>query len=394
MLLHYEMLRVDPEVQQRQALSEATIREYADLLKDGHDLGRIVVFEDTGNGYWLADGFHRVAAARQIGLEELPAVCYPGDQRAAILYACGANKHGVGRKPEDKRHAVLSLIQDQEWGQWSDNAIAKHCGVTQPFVSKLRRSLKTVISETQLRTYTTRHGTTATMQTGRIGRSKAQPPTPAEDQAATPAVLADGSSVLVHAPTSLENGSTPRRRESDLTVQAPTPPDPGSNPPADQQVPAWDLDAIVQESIHTLGEIGSQLGLLAEDYRSFTDAEGMPFPSAWACITAPLPYGRGCDLEGLLARVAPLVTLLERLQGHAEAATTLPVPPLTHVQHVRQVLPDLPLPFDLCQVAEGTGLTPEQARRALRSLVEAKEVYHVPGKRGWYTTQRPRGRTR
>lgn len=71
----------------------------------------------------------------------------------------------------DKRRAVLTLMEDAEWSKWSDNKIAEKCGVSQPFVGKLRESLITVISENPpTRTYTTKHGTEATMDTSRIGR--------------------------------------------------------------------------------------------------------------------------------------------------------------------------------------------------------------------------------
>ena len=65
MTLNAEVLRCDADVQPRLALSEAHIREYAALLQEGHRLGTIVVFQD-GLDYYLADGFHRVAAAKSI----------------------------------------------------------------------------------------------------------------------------------------------------------------------------------------------------------------------------------------------------------------------------------------------------------------------------------------
>lgn len=56
---------------------------------------------------------------------------------------------------------MLALVPD-----WSDRAIAKHVGVSHPFVAAERRSLVTVTSEESAeRTYTTKHGTQATMDT-------------------------------------------------------------------------------------------------------------------------------------------------------------------------------------------------------------------------------------
>ena len=74
------------------------------------------------------------------------------------------------------------MLSDAEWTTWSDKTIARHCGVTQPFVSKLRASLITVISEDETqpttRIYRNRHGQIATMQTAAIGQRPAPEPSP------------------------------------------------------------------------------------------------------------------------------------------------------------------------------------------------------------------------
>ena len=224
-------------------------------IRTGVDLPPIAVFMDDLACY-VADGFHRTHAASRAGLEALPAEVHEGTKRDAILYGIAANStHGLPTDRRGQAAVVTRLLQDDEWGQWSNNAIAKHCGVAHSFVAKVRSSLESDSSETKPRTYTTRHGTIATMETAKIGgRSKPPAPAetdageapaaPAEDQAVTPEVLTDGSSLLVHAPTPLANGSTPRRREAAQTVQAPTPADPGSSPPEDQHIPYFDLDDV------------------------------------------------------------------------------------------------------------------------------------------------------
>jgi hypothetical protein len=58
-----------------------------------------------------------------------------------MLHACRANKHGKPLTNEDKRRVVTRMLADAEWGQWSDNTIAKHCGVAHSFVAKVRTSL-------------------------------------------------------------------------------------------------------------------------------------------------------------------------------------------------------------------------------------------------------------
>src|SRR5262249_45028761 len=110
-------------------------------------------FQD-GEDYWLADGFHRCAAAEAAQLTEIEADIQPGTQREAVLYAVGANaEHGLRRTNADKRRAVLTLLQDREWGQWSDHKIAQMTHTTQPFVSKLRHQ------STEGNTGTVRKGT-------------------------------------------------------------------------------------------------------------------------------------------------------------------------------------------------------------------------------------------
>jgi len=57
---------------------------------------------------------------------------YQGTRREAVLYSVGANadhKPALPRSREDKRRAVMTLLQDPEWGKWSNCQIAKACRV-------------------------------------------------------------------------------------------------------------------------------------------------------------------------------------------------------------------------------------------------------------------------
>jgi hypothetical protein len=127
--------------QTREATNEDVIDDYAEKLRVGVDLGAPVVFFD-GKTYWLADGFHRVAAHERIKAAKVACEVRPGDRRAALLYACGANAaHGLRRSNADKRRSVTLLLSDPEWTAWSDNAVAKHCGVGRDLVTSVRREL-------------------------------------------------------------------------------------------------------------------------------------------------------------------------------------------------------------------------------------------------------------
>ncbi len=82
----------------------------------------------------------------------------------AQLFSYGANQdHGLRRTNEDKRKAVLGVLALKPDG--SDRAIAKHVGVSDKTVAAAREAHCGNSAVTAERTYTTKHGTTATMDT-------------------------------------------------------------------------------------------------------------------------------------------------------------------------------------------------------------------------------------
>lgn len=166
-----ESVRINGGTQSRVELNQTVIAEYAETIRLGTDLPPVVMFFDGAN-FWLADGFHRYHAHRQAGAMEIAANIHTGTQRDAILYSVGANAaHGLRRTNDDKRRAVMTILADKEWVTWSDNAIAKACHVSHTFVGNVRTSLESVASEASVeRTYTTKHGTVATMNTAKIGK--------------------------------------------------------------------------------------------------------------------------------------------------------------------------------------------------------------------------------
>ena len=162
-------IRRDGGTQPRAALDDEILTEYAEAMKAGSEFPPVVVFYD-GAAYWLADGFHRVNAAIRAELTGVAAQVIAGTQRDAILYSIGANAtHGLRRTNADKRRAVDRLLRDDEWGKWSDREIARRCAVSNNFVSEFRRSLSS--NDSDERTYTTKHGTVATMNTAAIGQA-------------------------------------------------------------------------------------------------------------------------------------------------------------------------------------------------------------------------------
>jgi hypothetical protein len=103
------------------------------------------------------------------------------------LYSCGANAaHGVPRTNEDKRRAVMKLLQDAEWSHWSDREIAKHAKVDHKTVARFREEIVPVRVTgdfpSERRTFKSKHGTVATMNTAAIGRSPSPPVSPNTDE--------------------------------------------------------------------------------------------------------------------------------------------------------------------------------------------------------------------
>lgn len=161
-------IRINGGTQSRASIDRQVVGDYADAMTGGASFPPVVVYFD-GADYWLADGFHRYEAYARAKIDTVPADVRQGTQRDAILFSVGANaSHGLRRTNDDKRRAVQTLLNDSEWGQWSNREIAKACGVSEYLVRDTRPHCdKIAVSEK--RTYTTKHGTQAEMNTANIG---------------------------------------------------------------------------------------------------------------------------------------------------------------------------------------------------------------------------------
>lgn len=158
---------MDGALQPRESLDQAVVIEYAEAMEAGDAFPPVMVFYD-GAVFWLADGWHRVSAARSVrGKTSIAAEIREGTRQDALLYSVGANAaHGLRRSNADKRKAVERVLADPEWATWSDREIARVCSVGHPLVAKIRKDVTGIDSSE--RTYTTKHGTVATMETAQI----------------------------------------------------------------------------------------------------------------------------------------------------------------------------------------------------------------------------------
>lgn len=137
--LDVKTIRIDGGTQSRTSINTEAVSEYATALMDGAIMPPVVAFFD-GSDYWLGDGFHRLHAYRKAGRDSIQVDVRMGTCRDARLYAAGANgAHGLRRTNDDKRRAVQMVLDDAQCAEsWTDREIAKHCGVSHPFVAAIR----------------------------------------------------------------------------------------------------------------------------------------------------------------------------------------------------------------------------------------------------------------
>ena len=173
-MLRLEQIRTDGGTQPRAQMDWTVVAEYAADMGNGATFPPVVVFYD-GSEYWLADGFHRVEAAKSLGLVEIAADVRQGTLEDAKWYSYSANKlHGLRRSNEDKRRAVEAALAHPYASRHSGEEIARHCGVSNATISRYRNSISYIVRDDEQRTVT-RNGTTYTMDTANIGQRPVEP---------------------------------------------------------------------------------------------------------------------------------------------------------------------------------------------------------------------------
>ena len=140
-LLDIELLIAPNIVQQRASgLHEETVDDYAECMERRVEFPPIDVFHD-GEIYRVADGFHRLAAAKRVGAIEIRSRVHRGGEKEAIRFACSANQgHGLRRTNADKRKAVKTLLRLMP-KRTSDRKIAEIAGVGNQLVGCVRRDV-------------------------------------------------------------------------------------------------------------------------------------------------------------------------------------------------------------------------------------------------------------
>ena len=147
-------------LQIRCAIDKDVVAEYAEAMKDGAKFPPVIVFKEDRKprkgkqvpNLYLADGFHRVGAAKELGHDEIEADVREGGFNEALKYALHANaEHGLRRTNADKWHALEVAWNNRKalfktfLGQGKDRKpnglpsstqLGEMTGVTQQFAAK------------------------------------------------------------------------------------------------------------------------------------------------------------------------------------------------------------------------------------------------------------------
>ena len=182
-LVSIDAIRVEMATKVRLNSNPKVIEKYANEMQNKDVFPPVVVFFD-GVTNWLADGWHRLKAAKQAGLTEVEAEVRQGTERDALLWAVSANNHhGLRMTNVDKRHAAHILLFDSEWGQLPSREIGRLCGLDGKTVEKIRRKLSA--ENPQMRTVT-RNGKTYMMATKQVEGQLEQEAEPVDQQPTAP----------------------------------------------------------------------------------------------------------------------------------------------------------------------------------------------------------------
>lgn len=176
MNLPLEKIVLEPSLQPRNELNGDAIQQYAADMLAGDEFPPVEVYH-VGGRYLLTSGWHRVLAAKRAGLPAIAALVTEGTHDDALWASCAANieydRSGSRRTNADKRKAVKMALEHPRAASMSGEEIARHCGVSNAMVSRLRADISYIVRD-QERTVT-RNGSTYQMNVANIGRAAPEP---------------------------------------------------------------------------------------------------------------------------------------------------------------------------------------------------------------------------
>jgi hypothetical protein len=143
---------IDEGIQPRDGIKPQVVKRYVEAIENGAKMPPIVVFVvfDTGVTRYLAGGYHRYEAYRELGKRSVACLVYQGTREDAELFAIGDNNHGEHYTNEEKNKNVAKVLKSPLSANWSDRKIALHVGVSHEFVRNVRAAqVSTVDTSTE-----------------------------------------------------------------------------------------------------------------------------------------------------------------------------------------------------------------------------------------------------
>lgn len=172
-VLEIRSIRLDGQTQHRLALDKTVVRQYSLLMEEGVALPPVTVWYD-GDNYWLTDGFHRIAAAEQVGSPYVRAQVRLGSLSDARWDSYAANSdHGLRRKPVEIRAVVRLALQHPRAATLSNVELARHVNLPEATLRRWRKQLSSSPDEDKVR-MVSRGGSTYALRTANIGKTRPQ----------------------------------------------------------------------------------------------------------------------------------------------------------------------------------------------------------------------------
>jgi len=163
-------IRKDGQTQHRDAIDPKTVAKYTDLMRDGVVFPPVRVWWD-GTAYWLADGFHRIAATERAGHAEIIAEIRSGSVGDAQWDSFSANAcHGRRWSGAESERVIQLALAHPNAGRLSNVELARHLHVSEKTVRRWRKTLSSAHAEDKIR-LVTRGQAKYTLATDRIGRA-------------------------------------------------------------------------------------------------------------------------------------------------------------------------------------------------------------------------------
>jgi len=134
-------LKADKKYQSRVDEDIFTIEDLAQAYTNKEKIPPIDVVKIDADTYIIVDGHHRYAGAKEAGIEDVTCHIIEGTEYDALVLSLSANANNkaLKRTNADKRKAVLTALDHEEFKNYSNREIASLCKVSSTMVDKIVR---------------------------------------------------------------------------------------------------------------------------------------------------------------------------------------------------------------------------------------------------------------